>query len=149
MEIPSNIKRNLVKAIKKFGTDRNSRMKVLPCRNINLILLCNQFLLASKDCIHLKPILDLITLPDIEDFLNYLHIDRKPYEGIWEGWKVSDFIRVLEPLLYDVQKGNTIYKKITNYNDLKQWCMDNQPYYKGFIPEVVDYFANKYNVGYK
>ena len=30
--------------------------------------------------------------------------------------------------------------------ELKSWCIDNQPYYKKYIPEVVNYFIKKYNI---
>ena len=26
---------------------------------------------------------------------------------------------------------------------VKQWCMDNKPYYKKYIPDVVNYFYSK------
>ena len=57
---------------------------------------------------------------------------------IWEGWTVQDFINDLEPIFQ--------YAKITNKAQLKEWCKDNQPYYKKHIPEVVKYFSEKYNI---
>ena len=42
-----------------------------------------------------------------------------------------------------------MYKTITTKEELKEFCMDNQPYYKKHIPEVVNYFAKKYNINYK
>jgi len=32
---------------------------------------------------------------------------------------------------------------IENKEDLKNWCKDNQPYYKKHIPEVFEYFKQK------
>lgn len=65
---------------------------------------------------------------------------------IWEGWKVIDFIDDLKPKLDMIMKGNSWKKPFTNRKDLAKWCTDNQPYYKKVIPEVVSYFADKYNI---
>ena len=68
---------------------------------------------------------------------------------IWEGWCVIDFIRELEPLIEIEQlpyASGPKLKSIQNREELKKWCMDNQPYFKGHIPEVVDYFAIKLNI---
>ncbi len=52
---------------------------------------------------------------------------------IWEGWTVGDFLRELTPaFLVKMDRLNTI-------NDVKEWVMSNQPYYKKYIPEVVDF----------
>ena len=65
---------------------------------------------------------------------------------IWEGWTVQDFIDQLEPNLDIIQNGNSWQKPFVDKTKLKQWCMDNQPYYKKYIPEVVNYLAKKYNI---
>ena len=65
---------------------------------------------------------------------------------IWEGWRVIDFIEDLEPSLQMIMSGNSWQKPIDKKSDLKKWCMDNQPYYKKFIPEVVEYFSKKYSI---
>jgi len=65
---------------------------------------------------------------------------------IWEGWTVQNFIDELEPMLHSIQIGESWLAKITNKTELKKWCKDNQPYYKKHIPEVVNYFAKKYNL---
>ena len=66
---------------------------------------------------------------------------------IWEGWCVIDFINELQPILNNIierQWGtNSIIK---NKADLQKWCMSNQPYYKKYIPEVVQYFAERYKI---
>jgi hypothetical protein len=64
---------------------------------------------------------------------------------IWEGWTVQHFIDDLE-FLFDrlVSNSNEFgTNKFQTREDVKKWCMDNQPYYKKYIPEVVDYFYNK------
>lgn len=61
---------------------------------------------------------------------------------IWEGWTVQDFINDLEPLFNQLMNGPYV-KPIQNKDQLKQWCKDNQPYYKKHIPEVYNYFKNK------
>lgn len=54
---------------------------------------------------------------------------------IWEGWTVQDFINELDPI-FD-------YQRFKTKDDLKQWCKDNQPYYKKHIPEVYKHFLKK------
>ena len=65
---------------------------------------------------------------------------------ILEGWTVQDFIDELEPNLDMIQNNNSWQKPFADKTKLKQWCMDNQPYYKKYIPEVVNYLAKKYNM---
>ena len=65
---------------------------------------------------------------------------------IWEGWRVLDFIESLEPQLNMIQRGNSWKPKLISKVELKKWCMYNQPYYKKYIPEVVEYFANKFDL---
>ena len=65
---------------------------------------------------------------------------------IWEGWTVQDFINELEPTLNTIQLGASWKRPIETKTALKEWCIDNQPYYKKHIPEVVNYFANKFNI---
>ena len=65
---------------------------------------------------------------------------------IYEGWTVQDFIDSLEPNLDMIQTNNSWHSPIADKDKLKQWCMDNQPYYKKYIPEVVNYLAKKYNI---
>lgn len=62
---------------------------------------------------------------------------------IWEGWTVQAFIDELEPTFNQIQSGNSWHLPFKNEAILKQWCMDNQPYYKKHIPEVFTYFKNK------
>ncbi len=59
---------------------------------------------------------------------------------IWEGWTVKDFINELEPIFDLMLSQDRDYFKT---RDLKRWCMDNQPYYKRYIPEVYNYFKRK------
>lgn len=62
---------------------------------------------------------------------------------IWEDWTVQDFIDELEPQFDMIMSGNSWQKPFKNKEELKTWCMDNQPYYKRYIPEVVNYFNKK------
>lgn len=62
---------------------------------------------------------------------------------IWEGWTVGQFIEELEPTFDMIMSGRSHVKPFTNKEEVKTWCMDNQPYYKKYIPEVVNYFFNK------
>jgi hypothetical protein len=55
---------------------------------------------------------------------------------IWEGWTVGSFIEELEiPFQY--------HSKFKSRDEVKKWAMSEQPYYKKYIPEVVDYFWEK------
>lgn len=65
---------------------------------------------------------------------------------IYEGWLVSDFINELEDLVQIAVTGKSHFKTIQNKKELKEFCIDNQPYYKKYIPEVVNHFAQKYNL---
>jgi hypothetical protein len=62
---------------------------------------------------------------------------------IWEGWLVSDFIESLEPEFNMIMSNSSWREPFKDINELKTWCMDNQPYYKKHIPEVFNYFKNK------
>lgn len=66
---------------------------------------------------------------------------------IWEGWRVIDFINELEPTFNRIVSNHYEFtfdeKPFKNRQQVKEWCMDNQPYYKKYIPEVVTYFYNK------
>ena len=54
---------------------------------------------------------------------------------IWEGWTVLDFINDLSNII--------LYQRFNSKAELKKWCMENQPYYKKYIPEVVEHFNNE------
>jgi hypothetical protein len=68
------------------------------------------------------------------------------FKHIWEGWTVQDFINELSDLIEIAVGGESYYKSITTKKELKEFCMNNQPYYKKHIPEVVNYFSKKYNI---
>ena len=65
---------------------------------------------------------------------------------IWEGWTVQNFIDELEPIFNMIQNNQSYIKPFKDKKELKQWCIDNQPYYKKHIPEVYNYFLNKTNL---
>lgn len=62
---------------------------------------------------------------------------------IWEGWTVQDFVNDLEPQFNMIQNNQSWKKPFNNREEVKIWCMENQPYYKKYIKEVVDYFTAK------
>lgn len=64
----------------------------------------------------------------------------------WEGWLVKDFIEALEDDISNIMDDLSIIPPFKNKDELKKYCMENQPYYKKYIPEVVEHFANKYNI---
>jgi hypothetical protein len=65
---------------------------------------------------------------------------------IWEGWRVRDFIDELDWQLLGIMANQFRVKPLETKADLKAWCMDNQPYYKRYIPEVVNHFAKQYGL---
>ena len=65
---------------------------------------------------------------------------------VWEGWTVGDFIKHLEPSFDMIVSGQSWQKPFKTAEELKNWCMDNQPYYKKHIPDVFKYFKEKANL---
>lgn len=64
---------------------------------------------------------------------------------IWEGWTIGDFIKELEPQFNFINSNDSLRynRNLKTKDDIKKWCIDNQPYYKKPIPEVVEYFFDK------
>lgn len=71
-----------------------------------------------------------------------INLDRH----IGEGWTVKHFIESLSLQVEMIQSGRSWQKPIKTKLEMKAWCVDNQPYYKKHIPEVVDYFCEKYDL---
>lgn len=42
-----------------------------------------------------------------------------------------------------IMSGQSWKQPFKDREELKRWCMDNQPYYKKYIPDVVNYFYAK------
>jgi hypothetical protein len=87
-------------------------------------------------------------MKNIKEKINSIHNNYiiNSNKHIWEGWTVQDFINELEDLVQIAVVGKGYFKTIQTKQQLKEFCMNNQPYYKRYIPEVVKYFANKYNI---
>lgn len=62
------------------------------------------------------------------------------------GRLVKDFIEALEDDISNIMDDLSIIPPFRNKDELKKYCIENQPYYKKYIPEVVEHFANKYNI---
>lgn len=62
---------------------------------------------------------------------------------VWEGWTVGAFIASLEPSFNQIMGGYSWKKPFKTKEEVKKWCMDEQPGYKKYIPDVVNYFASK------
>ena len=73
-------------------------------------------------------------------------MDKIMNKHIWEGWRVIDFIEFLQPSINMIYSNNSWQKPFKDRQELKEWCMNNQPYYKKYIPEVVDYFSEMHNI---
>lgn len=65
---------------------------------------------------------------------------------IWEGWTVGMFIEDLDATVTMVMEGRAITNPFKTKKELAVFVTDNQPYYKKRIPEVINYFAEKYNL---
>ena len=66
---------------------------------------------------------------------------------IWEGWTVQDFVDELRPQLdYMFEMERMRDEPFMTKSELKNWCKDNQPYYKKHIPDVVNYFIDRYKI---
>lgn len=63
---------------------------------------------------------------------------------IYEGWTPRDFIKELEPQFDRIIEGKSWQKPFSNKEEIKQWCMSEQPFYKKYVPEVVSYFVKKW-----
>jgi hypothetical protein len=73
-----------------------------------------------------------------------MKIDREKH--VWEGWTVGEFIDSLSPEMEMIMKRMSWKSPFKTKEEVKKHCMENQPYYKKHIPEVVDYFVGKYNI---
>lgn len=62
---------------------------------------------------------------------------------IWEGWTVQDFIDELDWEFNRIMGNMSHNKPFTTREEVRQWCRDNQPYYKKHIPEVANHFIKK------
>lgn len=62
---------------------------------------------------------------------------------VWEGWTVGCFINELEPMFNQIQNNLSWMKPMKTREEIKKWCSDYQPYYKKYIPDVVNYFVAK------
>lgn len=65
---------------------------------------------------------------------------------IWEGWTVADFIRELTPTFNMIMEGRSWHKPFADKQELKEWCKDNQSYYKKHIPGVYNHFLKLSNL---
>jgi hypothetical protein len=63
---------------------------------------------------------------------------------VLEGWKVQDFIDDLDPQIHMIMRKQSHADPFENRESLKKYCMENQPYYKKYIKEVVDHFCKLY-----
>ena len=66
---------------------------------------------------------------------------------VWEGWTVQNFIDDLSPLIEMIMAGESFIKPFRTKTEMVNFIKENQPYYKKSIPEVNEYFLNKYGLG--
>lgn len=65
---------------------------------------------------------------------------------IWEGWSVLDFINELDLGINMIMRGQSHINKFKSRSEVKKYCIENQPYYKKYIPEVVNHYCIKFNI---
>ena len=65
---------------------------------------------------------------------------------IYEGWCVKHFIKELQPCMDMVMRGQSWHKPFETREDVKQYTMDYQPYYKKPIADVIEYFCQRYGI---
>lgn len=65
---------------------------------------------------------------------------------VWEGWTVKDFINEVESEADRIMCGCSIHKPFESKAEMAKYVANAQPYYKKPIPEVIDYFADRYNL---
>jgi hypothetical protein len=73
-----------------------------------------------------------------------MEINREKH--VWEGWTVGSFIDSLSEEIKMIMTNQSWKESFKTREEIKRHCMENQPYYKKYIPEVVDYFVLKYNI---
>lgn len=65
---------------------------------------------------------------------------------IWEGWTDGDFIDELQTSLDLIQRGQSWHLSMETKAEIKKWRMDNRQYYKKHIPDLVNYFCERYGI---
>ena len=68
-----------------------------------------------------------------------MNLDRH----VWEGWTPRLFIQELEPIFNMIMRNQSWHKPFKTKREIRDWCKNEQPYYKKHIPEVANYFINK------
>lgn len=93
-------------------------------------------------------IIDIRTKKKIGKSFEDVNLDRKIRHKKLRILTPRQFVNALElevSLIMDSYFPTTI-KGFKDRKELKDWCMSNQPFYKKYIPEVVNYFALKYDI---
>lgn len=65
---------------------------------------------------------------------------------IWEGWTVLNFIEELEPELDQIMKACSYIKAFQTLDEMTRYIVSHQPYYKEKIPEIIEYFGDRYGL---
>lgn len=63
---------------------------------------------------------------------------------IHDGWTAQDHITELEPMIAMIMTGHSNHKPFKDRRELVLWCRMNQTDYHFEIPEVTEYFYDKY-----
>lgn len=72
------------------------------------------------------------------------NVDLK--KEIMKGWTTGDFVRALMPEADAIMQGQGNRAPFLNRSDFAMWSAQRQPLTKKAIPEVVEFFAVRYNL---
>ncbi|GHU53559.1 hypothetical protein AGMMS49975_11930 [Clostridia bacterium] len=65
---------------------------------------------------------------------------------VWEGWTPQNFIDSLSKEISDIMTGLSFLDPFKTKEELNDYILNHQPYYKRPIPEVNEYFLNLYDL---
>ncbi|GHV42445.1 hypothetical protein FACS189490_11410 [Clostridia bacterium] len=68
------------------------------------------------------------------------------WREVHEGWTPQDFIDSLSWGIKNIMEGDSWRVPFATREELVDYIIDHQPYYKESIPEVNDYFCELYNL---
>lgn len=63
---------------------------------------------------------------------------------VYEDWTIQDFIDALSNEIGQIMTGGSCIEPFKTKQEMIDYIVEHQPYYKKPIPEVNEYFANLY-----
>ena len=81
-----------------------------------------------------------------ERMINMIRNNVDLKKEVMHGWTVGDFVRAILPEADAVMQGRGNRAPFLNRGDFAMWCSQRQPLTQKAIPEVVEFFAVRYNL---